>query len=81
MLKENIVKLLLVAKVVLVLWIIRDVVVSYGSLGGIEHSGIAGVIGGSIGYVLFDVRVWMLVIGILLLRYRNRKQAKASSSK
>jgi hypothetical protein len=62
-------KLLLVAKVVLVLWIIRDIVVSLTSF---PFNGIIPAIGGTIGYVVLDVRAWLLVIGILVLRHQNK---------
>jgi hypothetical protein len=33
-------------------------------------------VGGVVGYILGDLRVWMLVVGIVLLQYREKKAEK-----
>ena len=62
-----------VAIAVLIIWVVRNVVVvtlqfqpPYG----------ARWVGAVVGYNLFDVRVWLLVVGIALLAYREKKSPK-----
>lgn len=57
-------------QVVLVLWLIYKFVVLLPML---RSYGIAGAIGAYIGSNVGDVRTWLLVIGLLLLSVRLRK--------
>jgi len=61
-------KLHLIAKVVLVLWLARNFVVFFLPTGGLI--GLAAFVGGTLG----DLRVWMLVIGLVALRYRFKEE-------
>ena len=56
-------KLELIASGILTLWLIRNFFVFFPSYG------LAGFIGGTIA----DVRVWVLVVGILVLHYRAKR--------
>ncbi len=58
----------------LVLWIIRNIVVVTSQFQW-PYLG-ARWVGAVIGYNLFDVRVWMLVVGIALLTYREKKASR-----
>lgn len=57
------------AQVVLALWLGYKFVVL---LPEFSHYGIAGFIGAYIGGNLFDLRTWLLVVGLLLLRHKIR---------
>ncbi len=63
-----------VAIAVLVLWIIRNIVMvtSQFQWPYLAASWVGGCIGANVG----DLRVWMLVIGIVLLNYREKKRVK-----
>jgi hypothetical protein len=63
-----------VAIAVLILWLIRNVVVVTSQFQW-PYLG-ASWVGAVIGYNLFDPRVWMLLVGIVLLQYREKKAAK-----
>lgn len=56
-------KLHLVAKAVLILWLVRNFAVIFPTYG----------LGGFIGYTVADIRVWLLVIGLAALHYRAKK--------
>lgn len=56
-----------VGQVVLGLWLIYKFVIL---LPEFPHYGMAGLIGAYIGGNLFDLRTWLLVIGLFLLRWR-----------
>ena len=60
-----------VGQSVLVLWLIYKFVVILPML---RSYGIAGGIGAYIGSNVADLRTWLLVIGLLLLRLRLRKK-------
>ena len=62
--------LLLVAKAALVIWLVRDCIVYF------PHNVVE--VGGLVGAVVFDLRIWVLVIGIVLLQVRSAKQARTS---
>jgi hypothetical protein len=64
-----------VAIAVLILWIVRNVVVVTSEFQW-PYLGVRWV-GSVIGYNLFDLRVWMLLVGIVLLQYREKKQRAA----
>lgn len=61
-----------VAIAVLILWVVRNVVVVTSQFQW-PYLG-AKWVGAVIGYNLFDVRVWLLVVGIVLLAYREKKK-------
>jgi hypothetical protein len=63
-----------VAIVVLILWVVRNIVVVTSQFQW-PYLGVRWA-GAVIGYNLFDVRVWLLVIGIALLTYREKKNLK-----
>lgn len=66
-------KLYRVAQVVLVLWLMYKFV---GVLPEIQSNGVVGIargIGAYIGGNVADLRTWLLVVGLLLLRARLRK--------
>ena len=56
-------------QVVLVLWLGYKFV---ALLPEFSHYGIAGFIGAYIGGNLFDLRTWLLVVGLLLLRQKTK---------
>jgi hypothetical protein len=56
-------KLELIASAVLILWLVHNFFVFFPSYG------LAGFVGGTIA----DVRVWVLVVGLLVLRYRSKR--------
>jgi hypothetical protein len=53
---------------ILILWIIRNFFHFFMPYGGAE--GVGQFIGGTLG----DLRVWLLVVGLLLVHYRNQKR-------
>ncbi len=61
-------------QVVLVLWLIYKFVVLLPML---RSYGIAGGIGAYIGGNVADLRTWLIVVGLLLLRTRLRKNGMA----
>jgi len=62
------------AIVVLILWLVRNIVVVTSQFQW-PYLG-ASWAGAVIGYNLFDVRLWLLAVGIVLLAYRERKSLK-----
>ena len=58
-------KLQLVAQVVFVLWLVRDLAVGWTGSG-------LPALGGTIGYTIFDLRLWLLAIGILAIAQSAR---------
>jgi hypothetical protein len=63
-----------VAIAALILWVIRNIVVVTSEFQW-PYLG-ASWVGAVIGYNFFDLRVWMLLVGIVLLQYRERKTEK-----
>ena len=63
-------KLYRVAQAVLVIWLVYKLVVI---LPVMQSDGIVGGIGAHIGSSVFDLRTWLLVVGLLLLRTKVRK--------
>lgn len=66
-----------VAIAVLILWVVRNVVMVTSQFQW-PHLG-AGWVGAVLGYNLFDVRVWLLAVGIVLLAYREKKKKRSAS--
>jgi hypothetical protein len=63
-----------VAIAVLIIWVVRNVVVVTSQFQP-PYLG-ARWVGAVVGYNLFDVRVWILVVGIALLAYREKRSPK-----
>jgi hypothetical protein len=59
---------------VLILWVIRNIIVVTSEFQW-PYLGTSWV-GAVIGYNFFDLRVWMLLLGIVLLQYREKKTEK-----
>ena len=70
-------KLYRFAQAVLVLWLIYKV---FGVLPEMRSGSAAGGIGAYIGSNLADLRTWLLVIGLLLLRAKLRKHKRPNST-